>query len=209
MSRPKGTKHECPDGYELIAKSIDPDHEPVLQDGQVLLIKAGPNHYVGHNPTGKDISHFDVCGPEIPPTTTTQPPPVTTTSPPPVTTTTSQPPVTTTTQPPPITTTTSTPPPTTVPETTTTTSPEVTTTTGVDSTTSTVPESTTSTQVTFTIPTTPTSIYTTTTTESPVCEAACGELPHTGANADIAGIGGLVLGAGVLLTVIARRLKKF
>ena len=51
MSRPKGTKHECPDGYELIAKSIDPDHEPVLQDGQVLLIKAGPNHYVGHNPT--------------------------------------------------------------------------------------------------------------------------------------------------------------
>ena len=198
MSRPEGTKHTCPEGYTLIEKSIDPDYEPVLEDGEILLIKAGNKHYTGTYGGGKDISHYDICF-QPPASTTTTAPPVTTTQPPPTTSTTA----------PPVTTTTSTPPPTTVPETTTTTSPEVTTTTGVDSTTSTVPESTTSTQVTFTIPTTPTSIYTTTTTESPVCEAACGELPHTGANADIAGIGGLVLGAGVLLTVIAKRLKKF
>ena len=185
MSRPEGTKHTCPEGYTLIEKSIDPDYEPVLEDGQILLIKAGNEHYTGTYGGGKDISHYDICF-QPPASTTTTAPPVTTTQPPPTTSTTA----------PPVTTTTSTPPPTTVPETTTTTSPEVTTTTVIASTTTTP-------QVTTTVPVT-------TTTVVVQCEQEpCDELPHTGTNADIAGIGGLVLGAGVILTVIAKRLKKF
>ena len=74
MTRPSGTQHTCPEGTELIAKSIDPSSPPSLEAGQVLLIKAGPEHFTGSYPGTKDISHYDVCQGDVPPVTV---PPVT------------------------------------------------------------------------------------------------------------------------------------
>ncbi len=87
MPQPSGTQHTCPTGFELVAQSIDPSTPPQLEPFQVLLIKAGPDHYIGTNGSvggdgqPRDISHYDVCAPTTPPTTT-EPPPTATTAPP-------------------------------------------------------------------------------------------------------------------------------
>lgn len=98
MTRPVGTEHACPEGYVLEQQSIDPgDGPPEVPEGWMLLIKAGPEHYVGENTSGKDVSHYDLCSPDTPPTTvpTTTTPVTTTTVPPTTTTTTTEAPTTT------------------------------------------------------------------------------------------------------------------
>lgn len=78
-----GDEHRCPPPLTITTQSIDPgDGPPPLGDGQVLLIKAGPNHYVGVNPTKLDVSHYDICGETVTTTTTTTVPdkPTTTTT---------------------------------------------------------------------------------------------------------------------------------
>ena len=193
---PPPQEHLCPEGYELVAKSLE--EPPELLPNQIVLIKAGRDHYlVGENPPDKEISHYDVCETDPPPTTeppTTEPP---TTEPPVTEPPTTEPPVTE----PPVTEPPTTEPPVTEPPTT---EPPTT------------EPPTTEPPVVTTVPpvvdTRPPTTEAPTTEPEPTDNVEPGpeleELPRTGGTTDLALLGLVLLAGGSTFLVLQRKIRK-